>query len=95
MSNNEIDCLGAVTLAQALKTNQSLIRLQLRENKIGDDGVKEFVEVLQCNKTLMFLGLMSNPITKSGEDLFKVLGGRLKLNGPFVSSCGVEWIRSK
>ena len=95
LSNNEIDCLGAVTLAQALKTNQSLIRLQLRENKIGDDGVKEFVEVLQCNKTLMFLGLMSNPITKSGEDLFKVLGGRLKLNGPFVSSCGVEWIRSK
>ena len=94
LSNNEIDCLGAVTLAQALKTNQSLIRLQLRKNKIGDDGVKEFVEVLQCNKTLMFLGLMSNPMTESGKDLFKVLGGRLKLSGPFGVSCSVEWIRS-
>ena len=94
LSDNEIDCLGAVTLAQALKTNQSLIRLQLRKNKIGYNGVKELVEVLQCNKTLMFLGLMSNPITESGEDLFKVLGGRLKLKGPFVFSCGIEWIRS-
>ena len=94
LSNNEIDCLGAVTLAQALKTNQSLIRLQLRENKIGDDGVKEFVEVLQCNKTLMFLGLMSNPITESGEDLFKVLGGRLKLCRSLIFGRGVDWIRS-
>ena len=94
LSYNEIDCLGAVTLAQALKTNQSLIRLQLRENKIGDDGVKEFVEVLQCNKTLMFLGLMRNPITESGKDLFKVLGGRLKLSRSLVFSPGVEWIRS-
>ena len=94
LRNNEIDCLGAVTLAQALKTNQSLIRLQLRENKIGDDGVKEFVEVLQCNKTLMFLGLMNNPITESGEDLFKVLGGRLKLCRSLIFGRGVDWIRS-
>ena len=94
LNNNEIDCPGAVTLAQALKTNQSLIRLQLRNNKIGDAGAKEFVEVLQCNKTLMFLGLMNNRMTKSGEDLFKVLGGRLKLSESSVFSCGVEWIRN-
>ncbi|CAH3120243.1 unnamed protein product [Pocillopora meandrina] len=94
LSNNEIDCPGAVTLAQALNTNQSLIQLRLGNNKIGDVGAKEFVEVLQCNKTLMFLGLMNNRMTKSGQDLFKVLSGRLESDSLYFCSSGLNWIRS-
>ncbi|XP_022797502.1 protein NLRC3-like [Stylophora pistillata] len=96
LTKNRIDFSGAVALAQALKTNQTLTHLQLRWNFISDDGAKEFVEVLQHNKTLMFLGLDQNPMTKSGRDLFKVLGGRLEPDesNALVLPPGVRWIRN-
>ena len=82
LSYNKIDCSGAGTLAQALeKKNKSLIYLQLRHHKVSDAGAEKFVEVLQYNKTLMFLGLMHNWLTKQGNDLFEGLGGHLAQTG--------------
>lgn len=86
MSFNSIDCRGAVALAQALNTNQTLTHLQLYHNKIGDTGAKAFVKVLQCNKTLMFLSLKYNSMSESGKELFKDLDEDGLDNG-------VRWIR--
>ena len=74
MSFNNIDCRGAVALAQALSTNQTLTHLELFHNKIGDTGAKAFVKVLQCNKTLMILSLKFNSMSESGKELFKDFG---------------------
>jgi hypothetical protein len=43
-SKNQIQDRGAVALAEALKTNRSLISLDLVMNDIGDEGCLAFAE---------------------------------------------------
>ena len=51
--------------------NRTLTHLDLACNHIGDSGAKEFVETLKSNKTLVFLNLRYNRISKSGKQIFQ------------------------
>ena len=66
---NNISKEGALKLAEALKNNTSLKKLNLGYNRIGDKGVEYIVEaLLQSNKTLAKLHLQSNYITEKGAE---------------------------
>jgi hypothetical protein len=67
LSKNEINSQQLLLLAAALKTNCTLDGLYLRENAIGDEGVKALVLVLENNnKTLTSLDLAENQIGDDG-----------------------------
>lgn len=63
ISDNE-----ASVLAHALKTNDSLIQLNLSSNTIGDEGTSSLATALTDNKTLRWLDLSSNNISCSGAE---------------------------
>jgi len=66
---NRVTSAGAISLAQALKVNQTLTSLGLKANGIGNDGAAALAESLQRkeNSTLTSLSLMGNPIYGSGK----------------------------
>ena len=57
---------GIFPFAQALKTNNTLIRLELRQNDIGDYGAAILGVMLKVNNTLQSLFLDQNDITDKG-----------------------------
>ena len=57
---------GLTHLAEALKVNQGLTRLELMLGNIGDEGALPFVEALKVNRTLTHLDFANNNI-KSPE----------------------------
>jgi Ran GTPase-activating protein (RanGAP) involved in mRNA processing and transport len=75
LHHNKITKEGAFKLAEALKNNTSLEKLNLGYNNIGDTGVEYIVDaLLKSNKTLLKLHLQSNLITEKGtEHLAKML----------------------
>jgi Ran GTPase-activating protein (RanGAP) involved in mRNA processing and transport len=67
LHHNNITEEGALKLAEALKNNTSLKKLNLGYNSIGDTGVEYVVEaLLKSNNTLTKLHLQSNSITEKG-----------------------------
>ena len=68
---------GAAALAEALKENQSLQELRLRDNKISDEGAKALAKELKVNTALQKLYLESNNISDKGA---KALAEALKVN---------------
>ena len=80
---------GLIELASALRINNSLTELDLRNNNIGQHGGVAIARALQVNKTLRSLDLRWNEIGNGGAIAFKELlksGGNnslttLKLNG--------------
>jgi len=61
LGSNNITDEGAEYLAEMLKTNQTLIHLYLRNNKIGDRGIQALANILAYpNKTLEELVLDQN-----------------------------------
>jgi plasmid maintenance system antidote protein VapI len=61
LGSNDITDDGAEHLAEMLKTNQTLIHLYLRNNKIGDRGIQALANTLAYpNKTLEELVLDQN-----------------------------------
>jgi Ran GTPase-activating protein (RanGAP) involved in mRNA processing and transport len=59
--------VAAVHFASALEFNNTLLKLQLRRNKIGDEGANKLAEVLTTdNATLQQLDLQSNRISVVG-----------------------------
>ncbi|KAG0275391.1 hypothetical protein BGZ97_010305, partial [Linnemannia gamsii] len=69
-------------LAEALKTNSTLITLNLEGNSIGDDGAKALSEALKTNSTLTTLDLGSNSIRDDGA---KALAEALKTNSTLTT----------
>ena len=64
-------------IAQALKMNTMLQRLDLYNNQISDDGAKALAEALKMNTVLQRLGLGRNQISDDGA---KALAEALKMN---------------
>lgn len=63
LSECGITDVGAMYLAENLKTNQTLRRLWLYHNQIGDQGMQAFAEALtRYNTTLEWLDLRSNKL---------------------------------
>ena len=46
---------GAIDIATALKTNKTLVNMNLSQNQIGDPGAGELADMLEKNTTLKLL----------------------------------------
>jgi hypothetical protein len=72
LSHNNIGDIGAIEIAEALKTNKTLTKLMLSHNNIGDDGATAIVKALEINQILENLYLDNNILisseTKRTED---------------------------
>lgn len=66
LESNQIGDDGASILADGLKTNLTLKRLNLKSNQISDDGAKVFCKTLETNRTLTKLDLTDNEIYDDG-----------------------------
>ena len=60
-----------------LKTNSTLVELNINENNLGDEGAKAFAEALKSNVALIDLSLEQNLISDEGA---KALAKALKHN---------------
>lgn len=71
-----IDKNGAKKIADRINTfaPQTLVRLNLSSNFLGDEGVALIADALRANRTLLILNLADNQITDRGcEKLAQVL----------------------
>jgi hypothetical protein len=57
---------GARAVADALRTNSTVIALSCDHNDIGDSGVRAVVDVLRVNSILTTLNLADNDIGAAG-----------------------------
>jgi hypothetical protein len=76
LKNNQIDN-KVIAIAEALKTNTTLLKLALDGNYIISSGVRVLAEALNINTTLVTLNLNSNKIYRSG---ISALAKTLKIN---------------
>ena len=92
LTSNELTDQGADYLAQMLKTNRTLTQLWLGFNKITNDGLKLFMDVLaRHNRTLHILSLAWNSsITDAGVDfIVEMLECNQTLRTFCLSNCGL------
>ena len=59
---------NAKEIAEMLKKNKKLRRLELEGNLFSPEAAKYFADALKANKTLRYLDLENNNLTKRGED---------------------------
>ncbi|KAJ3433819.1 leucine rich repeat family protein [Anaeramoeba flamelloides] len=64
-------------LSESLKVNQTLTKLCLHSNRIGDQGIQALCESLKVNQTLIYLVLSKNKI---GAEEMQALSEVLKVN---------------
>ena len=76
LKNNRI-ANKVIAIAEALKTNTTLLKLALDGNHIISSGVRAIAEALNINTTLTILSLNSNKIYRSG---ISALAKTLKIN---------------
>ena len=57
---NAIGALGAAVCADALRSNHTLLRLNLRGNDLGPEGAAMLADALETNCTISALDLGSN-----------------------------------
>jgi Ran GTPase-activating protein (RanGAP) involved in mRNA processing and transport len=61
-------------LAKGLKVNQSLLRISMTHNAIGDKGAMYLAKALEFNRTLQKMNLSSNSFEHDGaKNLAKTL----------------------
>ncbi|CAF1522034.1 unnamed protein product, partial [Didymodactylos carnosus] len=77
INNNNISDAGAKSIAEALKTNQTLTYLLINNNNISDAGAKSIAEALKTNQTLTDLRIENNNISDAGA---KAIAEALKTN---------------
>eukprot|EP00569_Conticribra_weissflogii_P004684 CAMPEP_0171339146 /NCGR_PEP_ID=MMETSP0878-20121228/7764_1 /TAXON_ID=67004 /ORGANISM="Thalassiosira weissflogii, Strain CCMP1336" /LENGTH=845 /DNA_ID=CAMNT_0011841015 /DNA_START=679 /DNA_END=3216 /DNA_ORIENTATION=- len=66
LKNGNLGNNGAVCLAEALKANQTLQKINLGRNFIGYEGAGKLAEALKVNKTLQTMDLWKNSIGNEG-----------------------------
>ena len=84
LRGNDVGAAGAKALANALKLNSSLRRLNLQENSLGMDGAIFVASALSENHGLHHINLQGNPI---GESAARMISEAIKTNAP---TCTVE-----
>ena len=78
--SEEYTDVDAIIIAELLKKNTTVSRLDLARNQIGDAGAYALAEVLKVNSTLEYLNLESNPFGEVGGAAFvSTLGGNSTL----------------
>lgn len=68
LSRKNLEDSEARQIADMLKVNKKLRRLELEGNFFGPEACKFFAEALKINKTLKYLDLENNRLTNQGED---------------------------
>jgi Ran GTPase-activating protein (RanGAP) involved in mRNA processing and transport len=67
LERNDLRAAGAVSLADALRTNTSLVNLNLGFNRVGNSGASALANVLaKYNHTLLTLNLSTNDVAQEG-----------------------------
>jgi len=80
LDENSITDHGASALAESLKVNQKLVKLDLACNFIRDGGATALAESLRFNEGLMELHLARNEITDKGaSELVEALKANKRL----------------
>ena len=100
ISKNYIGVSGAQAIAKAVVNHQSLVFLNLFNNKISFDGAKAMAEVLAHNSVIECLDLGHNRIRDKGlialvDSLVKNPSSKLKilaLRFDFLTSKGIEYM---
>ncbi|CAI8020042.1 Dynein regulatory complex subunit 5 [Geodia barretti] len=65
LTNNEIGPDGGKSLGHSLKTNSTLLHLDLRLNRLSDEGVQPILKSLTTNSSLVSLNVGSNDFTEA------------------------------
>ena len=90
LSKAEIGDMGAQALAEALRENSSLTKLELDANSIGDAGAQALAETLRENSSLATLRLAGNSIGDAGaQALAEALGENSSLATLELGSNGI------
>ena len=63
LSSNQIDIQGIKILTEALKTNNTLLSLNLNHNSIKDTGAQDLSYVPPLTLGAVFVSIISIPIT--------------------------------
>ena len=71
LSGTGIGDSDANALAEAIKVNTALTKLNLFDNSIGDAGASALAEALKMNKTLMALSIICNNIGDASKQALK------------------------
>jgi len=82
LEGNKIGACGTAALAEALKTNTTVTKVDLSGNEIGDSGVVALVDALKTNTTVTEIKLWKNKIGDSGA---VALADALKINTAITS----------
>jgi len=78
--SEEYNDIDAIIIAELLRRNTSVVRLDLARNQIGDAGAYALANILGDNSTLEYLNLESNPFGEVGGVAFaQVIGGNSTL----------------
>jgi Ran GTPase-activating protein (RanGAP) involved in mRNA processing and transport len=78
----EVDNDGCKSICEALiKSKANLVQLDLRENKIGENGAKHIKELLRVNSSIKVLSLSRNKLENSG---MRSIGKGLSMNSSIV-----------
>jgi len=64
--SEEYTDVEAIIIAELLKANTSVARLDLARNQIGDAGATALAQMLGCNSTIEYLNLEGNTIGERG-----------------------------
>ncbi len=78
LKNNNFDLTTGGILAKAVKSNQSLVKLDLSYNCLGQDGVKNLILSLEKNNKLEYVNLSHNKVKKSESILFSKIPNTCK-----------------
>ncbi|CDW74317.1 UNKNOWN [Stylonychia lemnae] len=67
ISRNLMTSKSAIILSQALKNDQYIRAICLRKNKIGEEGIKEFISLQKQNAKLVQIDLSNNPAYEKSD----------------------------
>ncbi|KAF1332482.1 Lrr-containing protein, partial [Globisporangium splendens] len=68
LSRNHLDDVAGKCIAQMLRRNTTLSRLELESNGFGPQSATDFADALRVNEALQYLNLESNPLTDNEKD---------------------------
>jgi Ran GTPase-activating protein (RanGAP) involved in mRNA processing and transport len=68
LSRKNLNDTHGIQIAEMLKKNKKLRRLELEGNFFGPETAKALAEALRVNRTLRYLDLENNNLTNAGED---------------------------
>ena len=67
---------AAVVLAESLEKNETLLRLHLRDNPMGEKGGRRLIDALNKNEKLQLISLQGAQLNSAQDDVAEALRQR-------------------